>query len=245
MQNKTALITGSGKNIGRAIALRLAKEGINLVIHGGTDLRACEETAREAESLGVRTFVTLGDLAQRSEVARISREAKEAFNRVDVLIHNAAIRPHRDFMEISDEEWDQVLEVNLGAAFQFCRHLIPGMLEQQWGRIITFAGINAIRGYPKSAHVSVSKHGAWGLVKALSRDFADQGITANTISPGAILTERTSAREEAFITKQATEVPAGRLGTPDEIASMVAHLVSEEGAYITGQLIQINGGGAM
>ena len=148
-------------------------------------------------------------------------------------------------MEISDEEWDRVLEVNLGAAFQFCRHLIPGMLEQQWGRIITFAGINAIRGYPKSVHVSVSKHGAWGLVKALSRDFADQGITANTISPGAILTERTSKREEAFITKQAAEVPAGRLGTPDEIASMVAHLVSEEGAYITGQLIQINGGGAM
>ena len=176
---------------------------------------------------------------------RISEEALQTFGRVDVLIHNAATRPHKNLFEISDEEWDRVLEVNLGAAFQFCRLLIPGMLEQQWGRILTFAGVNAIRGYPNSPHVSVSKHGAWGLVKALSRDFAGQGITANTISPGAIFTKRTSAREEEFINRQASEVPAKRLGTPEEIASMVAHLVSEEGAYVTGQLIQINGGGAM
>ena len=242
---KTALITGSGKNIGKAIALRLAKDGMNLVIHGGSDHDACEQTAQEAESLGIQTHITIGDLSKRSEVKRISEEALDVFGRVDVLIHNAATRPHRNFFEIPDEEWDQVLEVNLGAAFQFCRLLIPGMLEQKWGRIITFAGINAIRGYPNSPHVSVSKHGSWGLVKALSRDFADQGITANTISPGAILTERTSIREEEFINKQAAEVPSKRLGKPEEIASMVSHLVSEEGAYVTGQLIQINGGGAM
>ena len=241
----TALITGSGKNIGRAIALRLAKDGMNLMIHGGSDLDACEQTARESESLGARTHVTVGDVSNRSEVKRICEEALQTFGRIDVLIHNAATRPHQNLFEISDEEWDRVLEVNLGAAFQFCRLLIPGMLEQQWGRILTFAGVNAIRGYPNSPHVSVSKHGAWGLVKALSRDFAGQGITANTISPGAIFTKRTSAREEDFINRQASEVPAKRLGSPEEIASMVAHLVSEEGAYVTGQLIQINGGGAM
>ena len=129
-----ALITGSGKNIGRAIALRLAKDGMNLVIHGGSDLDACEQTAREAESLGAQTHVTVGDVSNRSEVKRISEEALQTFGRVDVLIHNAATRPHQNLFEISDEEWDRVLEVNLGAAFQFCRLLIPGMLEQQWGK---------------------------------------------------------------------------------------------------------------
>ena len=133
----------------------------------------------------------------------------------------------------------------LGAAFQFCQLLLPGMLKQQWGRIVTFAGVNAIRGYPNSVHVSVSKHGAWGFVKALSRDFADQGITANTISPGAILTERDDQDLDDFICKQAAAVPAKRLGRPEEIAGMVAHLLSDEGGYITGQLLQINGGGAM
>ena len=245
MTRRTALITGSGKNIGRAIALRLARDGLNLMIHGGSDKEACKEVAIEAERLGVRTLVSSGDLGQREQVRRIAGEALEAFGKVDVLIHNAAIRPHRDFFQISDEEWEQVLEVNLGATFQFCRLLLPGMLEQKWGRIITFAGINAIRGYPKSVHVSVSKHGAWGFAKALSRDFADQGITANTISPGAILTKRDDYEADSFIKQQASEVPAKRLGTPEEVAAMISHLVSDEGAYVTGQLIQINGGGAM
>ena len=191
---RTALITGSGKNIGRAIALRLARDGMNLVIHGGSDLDACEQTAREAQSLGVQTHVTVGDVSNRSEVKRISEEALQTFGRVDVLIHNAATRPHQNLFEISDEEWDRVLEVNLGAAFQFCRLLIPGMLEQQWGRILTFAGVNAIRGYPNSPHVSVSKHGAWGLVKALSRDlpvraspptrFLQEPFSPNVPAPG-------------------------------------------------------------
>ena len=245
MQERTALITGSGKNIGRAIAIKLAKDGFNIVIHGRTDRKACKETASEAERSGVNTLVTTGDLGIQTEVERISREALRVFGTVDVLIHNAAVRPHQDFLQISEEEWDTVMDVNLKSAFRFCRLLLPGMLERKWGRIITFAWINAIRGYPRSAHVSVSKHGAWGFAKALSRDFADQGITANTISPGAILTQRDDQAADAFIRRQASEVPAGRLGTPEEIAAMVSHLVSQEGGYITGQLIQINGGGAM
>ncbi|HIF69309.1 MAG TPA: SDR family oxidoreductase [Candidatus Lambdaproteobacteria bacterium] len=245
MKPRTALITGSGKNIGRAIALRLARNGFNVVVHGGSDRVACEAVAEAVRACGVDALVTVGDVGNRKEVYRIAEAALAEFGTIDILIHNAAIRPHQDFFTITDDEWDRVLEVNLGAAFQFSQLLLPGMLKQQWGRIVTFAGVNAIRGYPNSVHVSVSKHGAWGFVKALSRDFADQGITANTISPGAILTERDDQDLDDFIRKQAAAVPAKRLGTPEEIAGMVAHLLSDEGGYITGQLLQINGGGAM
>jgi len=245
MKKRTALITGSGKNIGRAIALKLTRNGFNIVIHGGSDRAACEAVAEEVRTLGADPLITIGDVGKRPDVRRITTEALERFGTIDVFIHNAAIRPHQDFLSISDDKWDEVLEVNLGAAFQFSRLLLPGMLQQRWGRIITFAGVNAIRGYPNSVHVSVSKHGAWGFVKAISRDYADQGITANTISPGAILTERDDADMDTFIRKQAESVPSKRLGTPEEIAAMAAHLVSEEGGYVTGQLLQINGGAAM
>ena len=239
---RTALITGSGRNIGRACALALAADGFNLVVNGSSDQEACEQTAAMARELGVKAEVALGNVGQEADAKKIAAKALLHFDAVDILICNAAIRPSDAFLEMTDEQWYRVINTNFMGSFWLARACLPGMVNKGWGRIINFAGMNAIHGYNGRAHVSASKHAVWGLTKALAKEFAPKGITANIISPGPIEGERNDPTMAAHIAEMVDRVPVGRLGTGDEVAAACALLASDKGGFINGQMIQINGG---
>lgn len=239
---RTALVTGAGQNIGRAVALALAADGFNLVINGRTKRVPCEETAEAARARGVEAIVAMGDVGTEKGCADVAGTGISRFGRIDVLVHNAAIRPSSPFLEMEEAEFRRVLDVNLMGAFWLSRLCLPGMVKAGWGRIVTFAGMNAIHGYNGRAHVSVSKHGAWGLAKALAKEFGPKGITVNCVSPGPIRSDHDDKGMTDHIHKQVGRIPLGRLGEPGEVAAMVSLLASERGGFINGQLLQVNGG---
>jgi 3-oxoacyl-[acyl-carrier protein] reductase len=238
----SALITGSNKNIGKACALILAGVGCNVVINGAKDRDAAESVAGEARGLGVEALVAMGDIGRREDAMRIAAEAIDAFGRIDILVNNAAIREDGKFLELSEDAWRYAMAVNFDAAYWLSRACLPGMLQGRWGRIINFAGMNAIHGYNGRAHVSASKHAAWGLTKALAKEFGPHGITANIVSPGPIVGEAQNPAAAAHIKPMAARVPVGRVGTPNEVAAVVGLLASDAGAFINGQMLQVNGG---
>ena len=241
-QRRTALVTGSGRNIGRAVALALAADGFNVVVNGSKDRAACEAVATEISLFGVEPLVAMGDVGIASVAKGIAEAAIKRFGAVDVLVNNAAIRPSNGFLDMKEDEWNRVLAVDLQAAFWLSQACLSGMLKKGWGRIVNFAGMNAIHGYSGRAHVSVAKHGAWGLTKSLAKEFGPQGITTNIVSPGPIRNERADSRMAAHIEGIKSRVPVGRLGEAEEVAAIIVLLVSEAGAFINGQLLQVNGG---
>ncbi|RMF02024.1 MAG: SDR family NAD(P)-dependent oxidoreductase, partial [Alphaproteobacteria bacterium] len=156
MSRRTALITGSGKNIGRATALYLARDGFNVVVNGSRDEAACEAVAEEAKAHGVEAIVAMGDVGKREDCERIVQAGEAAFGGIDVLVNNAAIRPMNPFLEMSEEEWNRVIDVDFTAAFRLSRLCLPHMIARGWGRIVNIAGMNAIQGYNGRSHVSVA-----------------------------------------------------------------------------------------
>ena len=241
-QRRTALITGSNKNIGRACALQLAEAGCNVVVNGARDKAAAEAVAAAVRAKGVDALVAMGDVGKREDAQRIAKDALTKFGTVDILICNAAIRVDGKFLEISEDDWNYAMSVNFNQAFWLARACLPGMIGKGWGRIINFAGMNAIHGYNGRAHVSASKHAAWGLTKALAKEFGPKGITTNIVSPGPIMGEEQDAVQAAHISPMKARVPLGRLGTPEEVAAVVKLLASDEGGFVNGQIIQVTGG---
>ncbi len=239
---RTALITGSNKNIGRAIALHLAETGHNIVVNGSRDKAACEEVAGKVRALGAEALIALGDIGDRKAVDAMARAALETFGGVDILVNNAAVRPDGAYLDTTEEAWQRIMDINFYSAFHLTRAFLPGMIDKGWGRIINFTGMMAQQGYPgKSAAVSVSKHALWGLTKSLSREFGPKGVTTNIISPGTFPASDADPNAPRFETLRKAN-PTGRLGVPDDIAAMVDLLVSERGGFINGQMLQINGG---
>jgi 3-oxoacyl-[acyl-carrier protein] reductase len=239
---RTALITGAGRNIGRAVATGLARDGLNVVVNGSTDRAAAEAVAAEVRAFGVEALVAMGDVGLREDCARIASEAQAAFGTVDVLVNNAALRPAKPFLEIGPEDWRRVMAVDLDAAVWLSQALLPGMIERAWGRIVNFTGMNAIHGYAGRAPVSAAKHGVWGLTKALAKEFGPKGVTVNAISPGPIAADDDQPGVQNYRHAYVAKVPLGRMGTPAEVATVVRMLVSEGGAYVNGQMIAVNGG---
>ena len=239
---KTALITGSGRNIGRAVALALAADGFDIVTNGSANRAACEAVCAEAKALGVRAHTVMGDVGSSVGASEVAAKAIAFNGAVDVLVNNAAIRPAMGFLDMSDDDWQRVIDVNMNAGFWLARACLPTMIERGWGRIINFAGMNAIHGYDGRAPVSVSKHGSWGLIKSLAKEFGSKGITSNIVSPGPIRPEDDGSENAAHIRSMESRVPLGRLGEPEEVAAVVSLLASEKGAFMNGQLVQVNGG---
>lgn len=238
LAGKAAFVSGSGQNIGRAVAVRLAQLGSNVVVNGSTDADACEETAARIRAAGTEALVAMGDMARAEDVTRITEAARARFGAVDILVNNAARRPHKPFLEMTDADWDGVVDVALTGAYRTARAFLPDMVDRKWGRVINFAGMKAIRGYFEGAPISAAKHGVWGLTKALSTEFAPHGITANIISPGQIRSD-TAAEDDP---RRTATIPAGFMGLPDDIASVVGFLASPEARFVTGQMIAVNGG---
>ncbi len=239
---RTALITGAGRNIGRAVALGLAADGLNVVINGSSDRAAAESVAAEARALGVEAVVAMGDVGDPETCMRIAKEAQAVTGTVDVLVNNAALRPAKPFLETEPADWRRVMAVDLEASIWLSRALLPGMIAKGWGRIVNFTGMNAIHGYAGRAPVSVAKHGLWGLTKALGKEFGPKGITVNAISPGPIAADDDQPGVQTHRHGYVAKVPVGRMGTPAEIATVVRMLVSDGGAYVNAQMIQVNGG---
>lgn len=241
-QSRSAFISGAGRNIGRAIALALARDGFNVAVNGSADREACEETAEMARAHGVEAWVAMADMGDASQIKNAAADLIDAFGAVDVVVNNAAIRPLGAFLEMAEDDWDRVLAVDLHAAVHTSRAFLPGMVERGWGRVINLTGMNAIHGYNGRAAVSVSKHGLWGLTKALGKEFGPKGITANAISPGPIGGDYGDEELGAHIQSQVNLIPVGHLGEPDHIASLAAYLCSDGGAFVNGQMIAVNGG---
>jgi 3-oxoacyl-[acyl-carrier protein] reductase len=239
---KTALITGAGRNIGRAVALALAGEGFNVVANGSSDRAAAESVAAEARALGVRALVAMGDVGSPAECARIAGAALAEFGTVDVLVNNAALRPAKAFLDLTVEDWRRVMAVDLEAAIWLSQAVLPGMLARGWGRIVNFTGMNAIHGYAGRAPVSVAKHGLWGLTKSMGKEFGPKGVTVNAISPGPIAADDEDDNPTEYRQKMVARVPVGRMGRPREVAAVVRMLASEDGAFVNGQMLQVNGG---
>ncbi len=240
----TALVTGSGRNIGRAIALDLAARGMRVVVHGHRNRAGAEETAAAVRAAGSEAIVAMGDLGERRDVGLIAEQALAAFGGVDVLVNNAAIRPESPLDQLAEEDWHHVFAVNLHSAFVLTKAFVAGMKTKGFGRIVYFTGMNAMHGYVARPHVSASKHALWGLTKALAKELGPSGITVNAVSPGPISTQHPDNPEMArHIASLVGRVPLGRLGTPREVAALCGFLCSPEGGYISGQMIACNGAG--
>lgn len=240
-KRRTAFISGAGRNIGRAIALELARRGCNVVVNTRADRAAAEAVADELQALGAEALVVLADVGRSADVQRLAGEVLARFGTVDIVVNNAAIRPATPFLDLSDGQWHEVLAVDLHAAFYTSKAFLPGMVGQRWGRIINLTGMNAIQGYAGRAPVSAAKHGLWGLTKALAKEFGPSGVTVNAISPGPIRSQHADPAMTRHIESQLAKIPLGRLGDPQDIAALCGFLASEEGGFVSGQMIAANG----
>jgi 3-oxoacyl-[acyl-carrier protein] reductase len=239
---KTALITGSGQNIGRGIAHHLAAAGFNIIVNGSSDQEAAEKVASEVRAKGSTAMVAMGDVGDKAAAEQIVQAGLDQFGAIDVLVNNTAIRPHAPFLDINEADWQRVMNVDLNAAIWLSRLVLPAMIQKEWGRIISFSGMNAQRGYPGASPVAVAKHAVWGLTKSLAAEFGPLGITANIISPGTFPGDDPATADDPKFIKLRNENPVRRLGQSDDIGAMVGYLCSEHGGFVNGQMLQINGG---
>ena len=242
LDGKVALITGSGRNIGRATALKLAGEGAHIVVNARTNHAEADAVAREVRDRGVKAMSVLADVAKKNEVDALAARALSEFGRVDILINNAAIRPHKPFTEVTVQDWEHVRGVVLDGAFYLTQAVIPSMVKNGYGRILFFTGDGAFNGGSGRAHVSAAKMGLVGFARALASEFAAQNIRANVVSPGSIDTRRDNPEWYQGRVPNAAGIPLGRQGHVDEIAATCLFLVSDDGGFITGQTIHVNGG---
>jgi 3-oxoacyl-[acyl-carrier protein] reductase len=244
LDGKVALVTGSGRNIGRATVLKLAGEGANVVVNARNNQEEAESVAAEARELGVKAMAVLADVSNKEQVDSMVSMAMSEFGKVDILINNAAIRPHKPFTELTLQDWERVRGVVLDGGFYCTRAVINSMVENNYGRILFFTGDGAFTGGPQRSHVSAAKMGLVGFARALASEFAPHNIRVNVVSPGSIDTSRANPEWYQGRAPNASGIPLGRQGSVDEIATTCLFLVSDDGGFITGQTIHVNGGAA-
>ena len=243
LEGKVALVTGSGRNIGRATILEMARRGADVVVNARSNRQEAESVAQEAVDIGVRAIAVLADVADQGQVDAMVEKALATIGHVDILVNNAGLRRASPFTEMSLEEWRAVSAVNLDGPFYCCKAVVPGMISAGFGRIINVSGLNAFKGHAGWAHVSASKMGAIGLTRALAAELGPHGILVNHIVPGAFDTTRTDGQQASGTSgERAAGIPVGRLGLPEEVAKTCAFLASEDAGFITGQTIHENGG---
>jgi len=241
LSGKNALITGASGGIGGAIARSLHGRGATVGL-SGTRAEALQSLADE---LGERVFVLPCNLSDPEAVQALPKQAAEVLSSVDILVNNAGITRDNLFMRMSDDEWDSVLAVNLSATMKLCKGVIRGMMKARWGRIVNITSVVGATGNPGQANYAASKAGVVGMSKSLAYEVASRGITVNCVAPGFIttpMTEKLTYDQKAAIL---TQVPAGRMGNPDEIGAAVLYLASAQASYVTGTTLHVNGGMAM
>jgi len=241
LAGRGALVTGATGGIGNAIARKLHAAGASVAI-SGTKVDRLEALAAD---LGERVHIVPCNLADRAAVQKLAGEAEAKLGTLDILVNNAGVTKDNLFMRMKDEEWDQVIAVDLTSAFVLCRSAVRNMMRRQWGRIVNITSISGVIGNPGQGNYAAAKAGMIGMTKSLAREVASRGITANCIAPGFIKTAMTDALNEKQVEAIATHIPAGTFGTPDDIAAAALYLSSEEARYMTGQTLHVNGGMVM
>ncbi len=242
LTGKTALITGASGGIGGAIAKTLHGQGATVVL-SGTKVEALEKLAAE---LGSRAYTAACNLSDIASIEALPKAAETAAGgAIDILVNNAGITKDNLFMRMKDDEWDQVLAVNLTAAFRLSRAVLRGMMKKRWGRIIQITSVVGATGNPGQGNYAAAKAGLVGMSKSLAAEVASRNITVNAIAPGFIATAMTDVLTDDQKKLISQRIPAGRMGLPNEIAAAVAYLASDEAAYVTGETIHINGGISM
>jgi len=240
-KGQTAVVTGGARGIGKAIALRLAREGVNIAV---ADIGAgeAEATAVELRGHGVRAIALGMNVSSSSDVQKAMETVVKEMGRLDILINNAGITKDALLIRMKEEDWDAVLDINLKGVFLCSKEAVKYMSKQRYGRVVNIASVVAFIGNPGQANYSASKAGIVGLTKTIAREYAGRGITANAVAPGFITTAMTEALPENVKQEMLKAIPAGRFGTPEEVAEAVRFLAAPESAYITGHVVHVNGG---
>ena len=241
LAGKVAIVTGASRGIGRAIALKLAQEGANLVVTA-TSLESAQKTAAEIEQFGGKAIARAVDVADTAAVAELFAAAVTAFAKVDILVNNAGITRDGLLMRMKDEDWNAVIDVNLKGAFNCTREAAKLMTKARSGRIVNVSSVVGEMGNAGQANYCASKAGMIGLTKSSARELAKRGITVNAVSPGFIETDMTAALSEKVREGLLQQVPMERFGTPEDVANAVYFLVSDMGNYVTGHVLSVNGG---
>jgi 3-oxoacyl-[acyl-carrier protein] reductase len=241
LAGKVAIVTGAGRNIGRAIALALAAGGASIVVNARSNRAEADAVAREVESAGGKALMHIGDVADAAADQAMADAAVKQFGRIDILVNNAALRREKPFAEMSHAEWREIMDVTLDGAFHCVKACLPALKKSSAGTIINIGGLSAHTGAKNRAHVVTAKAGLIGFTRALAHDLADDGITVNCVVPGLIGTPRPKDKPEpAHHLTHGTIT--GERGKPDDVAAMVSFLAGPGGRYVTGQTIHINGG---
>ena len=250
LEGKTALITGASRNIGREIALTFAREGADLVLNTRQSAKELEEVAAQCRELGVRTTTAVADVGDADSVRRMVSDGISELGRIDVLVSNVAIRPHRPITEVPDEEWLNVMNTNLNSAFYLCKAVLPGMLERRSGSIIALGGQSSITGRPNTTAVTAAKTGLLGLIRAIAAEAAPHNVRANMVNPGSTDTSREHPEwypefqggMNRGSSSHLNDLPMGRQATVQDVANACLFFASEESVYITGDSVNVMGG---
>ncbi len=245
LKGKTAVVTGASRGIGRAIAIKLAKLGANVVVNYRNSVDAVQEVVKEIEALGVTVLAVQGDISNYNDVENMMKKCMEEFGTIDILVNNAGITKDCLLMRMKEEDFDSVIDINLKGAFNCTKHVSAIMLKQRRGRIINISSVSGLTGNAGQVNYSSAKAGILGMTKAVARELASRGVTCNAVAPGYIQTDMTDVLSEKVKDNITSTIPLKRLGNPEDVANAVAFLASEEASYITGQVINVDGGMVM
>ena len=245
LKDKVALVTGGSRGLGRAIALKLAENGASVAIFYAGNAQKAAETVAEAEALGAKARAYQVNVADFAAVEEAVKAVKADFGGVDILVNNAGITRDNLILRLTEEDFDAVLDANLKGAFLCCKEAARRMVRQRYGRIVNLSSVVALRGNAGQTNYAASKAGLIGLTKSLARELASRNVTVNAVAPGFIETDMTAALPEAVRAEMAKGIPAGRAGSPEDVANAVAFFTAEQSSYLTGQVLCVDGGMAM
>ena len=245
ISGRFALVTGASKGIGKASALKLGEQGVNVGVNYNSSQAEAEDTVEQLTALGVQAFIVKGDVSSLDEVSSMVDEVTERFGQIDILVNNAGIISDSLLIRMSDKAWEDVINTNLSGTFYCTRAVLRGMIRRRWGRIINIGSVVGIRGNIGQVNYSASKAGIIGFTKALAKEVASRNITVNTVTPGYINTDTVDVLPQATKDRIMTWIPQGHFGEVDDVAHMVAFIASEKARYMTGQIVSIDGGMAI